>query len=126
MQIKMYEALKLNHNEASKPTFDVLKWWFSNKETLPDLCLLVKQFLCIPATSTPSERSFSIAGNICTKNRNRLLPENVNMLCFLRNNLKHIPTDTEVLDLELNNDTCESDNISESASDSDFDSSDDE
>ena len=122
----MYEALKLNHNEATKPTFDVLKWWFSAKETLPDLCLLVKQFLCIPATSTPSERSFSIAGNISTKNRNRLLPENVNMLYFLRNNLKHIPTDTEVLDLELNNDTCESDNNSESASDSDFDSSDDE
>ena len=48
------------------------------------------------------------------------------MLCFLRNNLKHIPTDTEVSDLELNNDTCESDNNSESASDSDTDSSDDE
>ena len=53
MQIKMYEALKLNHNEATKPTFDVLKWWFSYKDTLPDLCLLVKGRVQYIRTNTP-------------------------------------------------------------------------
>ena len=49
------------------------------------------QYLCIPASSTSSERAFSVANNIVTKRRNRLLPENVQMLTFLKNNFEYVP-----------------------------------
>ena len=43
--------------------------------------------LCIPATSAPSERAFSIGGNIVTCHRSALEPETVDRLVFLANNL---------------------------------------
>ena len=66
----------------------------------PNLSIMVKQYLCVPASSTSSERSFSIAGNIVTERRNRLLPENVEMLTFLKINFEYIPLVTEVKDID--------------------------
>ena len=43
--------------------------------------------LCAPSTSVPSEGVFSAAGNIVSKKRSSLLPENVNSLIFLNKNL---------------------------------------
>ena len=48
---------------------------------------LARKYLCIPATSVRSERLFSMAGNIITAERFCRDPENVNRLCFLRDNL---------------------------------------
>ena len=56
----------------------------------------VKYYLCIPATSAPSERIFSTANQIVTKKRSNLLPEHVNMFIFLHDNFKYIPNDTPV------------------------------
>ncbi len=36
---------------------------------------MARDYLTIQATSVTSEQAFSIAGNVITKNRNRLLPE---------------------------------------------------
>ena len=44
------------------------------------------QYLCIPATSAPSERLWSIASKILTKERNRLDSETVASLVFLKEN----------------------------------------
>lgn len=65
---------------------DPLKWWSKNEGRFPTLSKLAKSFLCIPATSTPSERIFSAAGNICSQKRASLSPEHVEMLTFLAMN----------------------------------------
>ena len=57
----------------------------------PNLSMLAKYYLCIPASSTSSERSFSIANNIVTKSRNKSSSENVEMITFLKNNFEYIP-----------------------------------
>ncbi|KAM3869480.1 uncharacterized protein ACN63O_006885 [Diretmus argenteus] len=46
-----------------------LSWWKTNAARYPTLAKLAKSLLCIPATSTPSERLFSAAGNIASKRR---------------------------------------------------------
>ncbi|XP_065111079.2 E3 SUMO-protein ligase ZBED1-like [Paramisgurnus dabryanus] len=63
-----------------------LSWWMMNAARYPTLAKLAKTVLCIPATSTPSERLFSSAGNIASKRRARLSSEHVDMLTFLHCN----------------------------------------
>ena len=64
-----------------------LTWWFENKSRYRNLCKLALHYLCIPATSVPSERAFSINGHIVRAKRACLLPENVQKLVFLAENL---------------------------------------
>merc|ERR1712208_68654 len=59
-----------------------LNWWKENERHYPLLSPLAKAFLSIPATSVPSERVFSTAGDIVNAQRSQLLPENVDMLIF--------------------------------------------
>ncbi|KAA0721455.1 hypothetical protein E1301_Tti020347 [Triplophysa tibetana] len=59
-----------------------LSWWKANNERYPMLARLAKSYLCIPATSTPSEPLFSAAGNIASKKRASLSQEHVDMLTF--------------------------------------------
>lgn len=66
-----------------------LKWWYSHERELPNLSKLAKQYLCIPATSTASERHFSAAGRTITKTRNRLLPETTDVLLFVNRNTQY-------------------------------------
>ena len=58
-----------------------------NKPRYPNLCKLALHCLTIPATSVPSEWAFSISGNIVRAKRACLLPEYVQMLVFLVENL---------------------------------------
>ena len=88
-EVKSYMKFKIKGNENRET--DILKWWKDHKDTFPNLYTLAIQYLCIPASSTSSERAFSVANNIVTKRRNRLLPENVQMLTFLKNNFEYVP-----------------------------------
>ena len=97
-EVKVYNKFKVNG--VKDKSFDILKWWKDNSTMFPNLSIMVKQYLCVPASSTSSERSFSIAGNIVTERRNRLLPENVEMLTFLKINFEYIPLVTEVKDID--------------------------
>ncbi|XP_034145491.1 zinc finger BED domain-containing protein 1-like [Esox lucius] len=70
------------HSEA-----DPLAWWKLHQVTYPKLTKLARKYLCIPATSSPSERLFSTSGNVVTCQRTCLKPSKVNMLVFLAKNL---------------------------------------
>ena len=66
---------------------DPLLYWKKNEQSNLLLAKLARRFLCAPPGSIPSERLFSTAGDTADGKRNRLLPEKVEMLLFLRKNL---------------------------------------
>lgn len=66
---------------------DPLEWWKLHQANFPRVASLARKYLCIPATSAPSERAFSTGGNIVTCHRSALKPENVDRLVFLAKNL---------------------------------------
>jgi hypothetical protein len=64
-----------------------LTWRKQHEERFTTLAELTMKCLACPATSVSSERLFSMAGDIHTPNRNRLLPDNIENLCFLKYNM---------------------------------------
>ncbi|KAL6473716.1 hypothetical protein MHYP_G00172770 [Metynnis hypsauchen] len=66
---------------------DPLDWWKVYQKNFPSVSKLAKQYLCIQATSSPSERVFSTGGNKVTCKRAALKPDNVDQLVFLARNL---------------------------------------
>ena len=65
-----------------------LAWWSRNEQRFPRLSKLAKSYLAVPATSTPSERVFSLAGNTVTRQRSSLHPDHVDKLVFVNANQK--------------------------------------
>ncbi|XP_026791016.2 E3 SUMO-protein ligase ZBED1-like [Pangasianodon hypophthalmus] len=65
-----------------------LAWWKAQESVYPNLAKLAKRYLAIPANSVPSERVFSMAGDIVTATRSSLTTENVDKLIFFKKNLK--------------------------------------
>ena len=65
---------------------DPLNWWKNHVFDLPALSKIARMFLCIPATSAPSERVFSVAGLTITKLRASLDSDNASCLVFVRDN----------------------------------------
>ena len=65
---------------------DPVAWWWGKRDTLPNLFALSDTYLCVPASSTPSERVFSCAGHAISQERCRISPEKANMVIFLQKN----------------------------------------
>ena len=83
MEIDKYQS------EPAIPQGDnSLIWWKAHELFYPHLAKLAKRVLAIPASSVPSERIFSLAGNIVNKKRSQLSNDNVDMLIFLKKNSK--------------------------------------
>lgn len=67
-----------------------LHWWAAHQHIYPNLCKIAHKYLCVVATSVPSEQLFSTAGNVFSVKCSALLPENVEKLIFLHNNLSSL------------------------------------
>ena len=65
-----------------------LEWWKDRKLAYPSLSKLVRKRYSMVATSVPSERLFSTAGNVIRERRSCLLPDNADKLIFLHENTK--------------------------------------
>lgn len=66
---------------------DPLTYWKNKAVVFPRLAKLAKKHLSVVATSVPSERVFSTAGQLISDRRNRLLSENVEKVMFLNGNI---------------------------------------
>jgi len=65
-----------------------ITWWFKiGQKQYPLLFEASKKYLCLIATSVPSERVFSKAGNILNKKRSLLGKETANKLVILHSNM---------------------------------------
>lgn len=75
-EIDSYLSYKVISNENVE--LDV--WWNEHRSIFPSLFKLSLFILAIPASSTPSERAFSMAGNIVTDKRCDLDPDSLENL----------------------------------------------
>ena len=64
-----------------------LLWWKVEHARFPNLASLARKYLCVCATSMPSEKVFSCSGHIVSDERSMLKPESVEQLVFLARNL---------------------------------------
>jgi hypothetical protein len=81
VQRYLYEVTQADKNVCP------LHWWATHETIFPRLAILAKKYLCCPATSTSSERVFSLGGDIIDDKRSRLDPELVDILIFLHANM---------------------------------------
>jgi hypothetical protein len=66
------------------------EWWASKKSKYPILTKMARIYLATPATSTPSERLFSDAGNLLSAKRTRMDPELFKHIMFLKRNASKV------------------------------------
>ncbi|KAG7477304.1 hypothetical protein MATL_G00092990 [Megalops atlanticus] len=68
--------------------FDVSLWWKEHAKIFPNLAVIVRNVLTIPASSAASERDFSSAGFVIQERRTQLKPGTVDDILFLHSNLR--------------------------------------
>lgn len=69
---------------------DPLEWWARREVVYPRLAKLARKNLSLVATSVPSERVFSAAGEVLSKKRNRLSNESVQKIVVLHGNIEYM------------------------------------
>lgn len=77
-------AAGLGESDQSPPS--PLTWWKTNHLDFPILAPLARKWLGCVASSVPSERAFSTAGNTITKRRSALKPATVRDIIFMAQN----------------------------------------
>lgn len=66
-----------------------IQYWGGKEAKFHLLRHLSRKYLIVPATSVPSERVFSKAGELISKRRSRLHPKQVQMTLFLNSNIAY-------------------------------------
>ena len=86
-KIELEVANYLNNSEHISRRQDPLSWWRENKYLYPRLALTARKWLCVCATSTPSERVFSNCGVALTAKRSRMKGSCLQNQILLKNNI---------------------------------------
>lgn len=74
--------------EANIPrTADPFQWWKLNEVQFPNLKVLAKKYLCVPATAVRSDRLFAKEGDEFARRRNMLRGSHLNNMIFLNKNI---------------------------------------
>lgn len=66
---------------------DPLQYWKEHANQFPSMAAVATQYLSAPCSSVDSERLFSAVANVLDENRNRLKPDKVEMLVFIKKNI---------------------------------------
>jgi hypothetical protein len=72
------------------PSTDPLHWWRENRFRFPKTAIAARKWLCVPGTSTPSERIFSHCGIALSAKRSSMRGDALMNQILLKNNLSHI------------------------------------
>ena len=95
---RLFEIFKQDIPQSSDEVTEYLKedkikfdqnpfeWWANKKSKYPVLSRMARIYLAVPATSTPSERLFSDAGNLLTSKRSKINSELFKRIIFLKRN----------------------------------------
>ncbi|KAM4560530.1 zinc finger BED domain-containing protein 4-like [Odontesthes bonariensis] len=79
------------HNYLSEQTIpknsEPLHYWRDRAAQYPSVAAVAARYLSAPCSSVDSERLFSAVANVLDEKRNRLKPENVEMLVFIKKNI---------------------------------------
>jgi hypothetical protein len=78
------EVTKYFRQQVMPRETDIYQFWKAKQFEFPIIAKMAKDFLPMPATSSPSEVVFSAGGDIITKKRNRLVGESVRMIICLK------------------------------------------
>ena len=84
------EVTEYLKEDKIKFTQNAFEWWMNKKSKYPILARLARIYLTVPATSTPSERLFSNAGNLLTSKRSRINAELFKRMMFLKKNASKV------------------------------------
>uniref|UniRef100_A0AAV2J5N9 HAT C-terminal dimerisation domain-containing protein n=1 Tax=Knipowitschia caucasica TaxID=637954 RepID=A0AAV2J5N9_KNICA len=76
-------SLYITQKHAMADDRDLLGWWKINSNVYPKQSKLAKSVLCIPASSSSSERVFSAAGRTISERRTAFKPSTVDAILFL-------------------------------------------
>ena len=87
-QLVMEEVTSYKAVDCISLDSNPLLWWKTIEPKYPHVAKLAKRYLVVPATSVPSKRVFSTAGDIVSAQRAVLSAHNVDKLIFLKKNLK--------------------------------------
>ncbi|GFR84818.1 zinc finger BED domain-containing protein 1 [Elysia marginata] len=76
--------------EANIPrTADPFQWWKLNEVQFPNLKVLAKKYLCVPATAVSSDRLFAKEGDEFARRRDTFRGSQLNNMIFLNKNVSH-------------------------------------
>jgi len=77
------------------PSLSPLEWWKRNSPFFPNIYPIARKWLCVPATSTPSERVFSDCGLAGTARRSTLSSDALQHQVTLKRNIDAVGLDVE-------------------------------
>ena len=82
-EFSRYQSLKPSASLSTDP----ILWWQAHESEFPTIARLARRILCIPASSAPSERAFSVIGAVNTKVRTNLHVDRLPELATCKHNL---------------------------------------